>query len=115
MISLIDTSAASPVLLATKLARANLVGTAHVSAAKLDASTAYITWTGGGALGVDSMTARITDDDQIFLGALSEKLESAVTASSGYLACDALDSTHIMQVCRNAATYLSAKTIELSA
>ena len=115
MISLFDISgASSPVLLRNKLLRVGLVSSADIYAAKLDANTVYATWTGGGSVGVDAMTVKITSDDQIIVGAVADKLEPSVTASSGYLSCDALDGTHVMQVCRNSATYLSAKTIEVA-
>lgn len=115
MISLIDISGISPVLLRNKIIRVGLVAALpHINAAPLDANTAYVTWTGGASLGVDALVVTITNDDQIVVGQMSERLEAGVTASNGYLACTALDSTHIMQVSRNASTYLSAKTIEVA-
>ena len=115
MISLFDISgASSPVLLRNKLLRVGLVSSADIYAAKLDANTVYATWTGSGSLGVDAMTIKITDDDHIIAGTVADRLESSVTASTGYMSCDALDATHVMQVCRNSATYLSAKTIEVA-
>jgi len=114
MIAVFDVSGSSPVLLRAKRIRANNRVGMDVSAAKLDASTIYATWSGGGSLSVDAITIRITGDDQISISTVSENLDSLQVASTGYLACSALDSTHIMQVCRNAATYLSAKTVEVT-
>ncbi|MBX9636152.1 MAG: hypothetical protein K2Q45_01200 [Nitrosomonas sp.] len=111
MLSLIDISGTTPVVLRSKLLRVGLISSADISAAKLDANTVYATWTGSGSLGVDSLTIKVTDDDQIIAGVVAEKLESGVAS----LDCDALDSTHVMQVCRNSSNYLSAKTIELAA
>lgn len=115
VISIVDISGTSPVLLRNKVIRVGLfVAFVQVSATALDSNSAYVTWTGGASLGVDALVVTITNDDQIVVGQMSERLEAGVTASNGYLACTALDSTHIMQVSRNASTYLSAKTIEVA-
>lgn len=114
MLSIIDISGTTPVLVINKIIIVGLNGAAHVSAAKLDSNNAYITWTGGASGGIDSMVVTVTNDDRIVLGHLSERIDTGVTSAAGYLDCDALDSTHIMQLHRNSLSYLSAKTIEIS-
>lgn len=114
MVSLLDISGTSPVLLSKKTVEIGAVNGIDITAEKLDANTIYATWTGCGSLGVDAATIKITGDDRIIVGAVAEKLEPNVGASTGYLGCDALDSTHVMQVARNSSGYLSAKTIEVA-
>lgn len=115
MISLFDISGSSPVLLRNKSIRVGADASLDMDATKLDANSLYATWTGGSSLGVDGIKIRITNDDQIIPGEIADKLEEKVEAANGRVSCAALDSTHVMQVCRNASTYLSAKTIELAA
>lgn len=115
MISLLDISGSSPVLLRNKLIRVGGNGSLDVDASKLDANNLYATWTGGGSLGTDGIKIKITDDDQIITGEIADKIEEKVEATSNRVACAALDSTHVMQVCRNKDTYLSAKTLEIAA
>ncbi len=115
MISLFDISGSSPVLLRNKFIRANANTSLDVSACKLDASNLYISINGGGSLGIDGIPVKITDDDRIITGSISEKTDTATTVGVIYFDVDALDSTHIMQVCRNASTYLSVKTLEMGA
>jgi hypothetical protein len=114
MLSIVDISGTSPVLVSSKIVRVGLIVAAHVSAAKLSANSAYITWTGGASGGIDSMVVTLTNDDRIIVGQLTERIDPSVTSAAGYLDCDALDSTHVMQVHRNSLSYLSAKTIEIS-
>ena len=114
MLSIVDISGTSPVLVSSKIVRVGLIGAAHVSAAKLDGNSAYVTWTGGASGGIDSMVVTLTNDDRIIVGQLAERIDPDVTSVAGYLDCDALDSTHVMQVHRNSLSYLSAKTIEIS-
>ncbi|MBY0498907.1 MAG: hypothetical protein K2Q14_07035 [Gammaproteobacteria bacterium] len=112
---IVDISGTTPVLITSKQITLDLIGpNANLSAAKLDSSRIYLTWTGGGSLGVDSLVLTLTSDDRIVLGKITERHESGVTESPWYLACDALDASHVMQVSRNASTFLSAKTIEIS-
>lgn len=113
VVVLIDISGSSPVLLRTKPIRLGAIGVLSIAACALDANTAYVTFVGGGSLGVDAMIVKLTADDQIITSPLSDKTEPAVTAADNYLACDALDSAHVMQVSRNAATFISAKTVEI--
>lgn len=115
MISLFDISGLSPVLLRNKYIRVGANGSLDLDATKLDANNLYATWTGGGSLGADGVKIKITDDDNILVGQLGDKLEEKVAPSNGYLRCAALDATHVMQVCRNKDTYLSAKTLEIAA
>ncbi|QOJ20362.1 MAG: hypothetical protein HRU77_06425 [Gammaproteobacteria bacterium] len=115
MISLVDISGSSPVLLRNKLIRVGANGSLDLDAAKLDANNLYATWTGGGSLGTDGMKIKITDDDQIIAGEIAEKIEEKIEASNNRVACAALDSAHVIEVCRNKDTYLSVKTVEIAA
>lgn len=115
MISLLDVSGSTPVLIGNKIFNVGLLTSAMISSDRIGTNTAYITWTGGESLGVDSLIVTMTDDDNLNIGQISSRLEPRVTAAEGYVACAALDSTHVMQVCRNATTFLSAKTIEIAA
>lgn len=111
---LIDTSGATPALVATRRIPANYSAAgAHVAGTKLDANHAYISWPGGFD-GIEGVELTITDDDRILIGEPLDRLEAGVSAEIGYLACQALDSSHVMQVSRNASTFLSAKTIEVN-
>ena len=74
MISLIDISGTSPVIVTHKLLRVGLFTTADISAAMLSADTFYASWTGGASLGVDAITIKITDDDQIIVSAVASRL-----------------------------------------
>lgn len=115
MISLIDISGSSPVLLRNKLIRVGANTALDIDASKLDANNLYATWTGGGSLGTDGIKIKITDDDQIITGEIADKIEEKIEASNNRVACAALDATHVMQVCRNKDTYLSARTLEIAA
>jgi hypothetical protein len=116
MLSLIDISGSTPVLIRNKIIYLNVTAAdVNVNATKLDSNNAYVAWLGGGSQGVDSLKATITGDDQILVGSVSEGVMSGVAPTAGYMSCDALDSTHVVQVSRNASTYLSAKTLELAA
>lgn len=115
MISLFDISGESPVLLRNKLIRVGASGSLDLDATKLDANNLYATWTGAGSLGADGIKIKITDDDQIITGEIVDKVEEKIEATNNRVACAALDSTHVMQVCRNKDTYLSAKTLEIAA
>ncbi len=115
MFYLIDISGTTPVLLCKKKTRLNIIDAAYLKSTKLDANNIYVTWNGAGSGGVDAVTVKITSGDRILIGNLSERIEPGVTAAEGYVDCVALDSTHVMQVCRNASTFLSAKTVEIAA
>lgn len=115
MISLFDISGLSPVLLRNKLIRVGASGSLDLDATKLDANNMYATWTGAGSLGADGIKIKITDDDQIIAGEIVDKVEEKIEATNNRVACAALDATHVMQVCRNKDTYLSAKTLEIAA
>lgn len=112
LVSLLDISGSSPVLLANKKLNPGTFSDASMDATKLGANSVYLTWQGAAAFGVSGMVLTITGDDRIIEGVVADKLEPGV---SGRLACAAMDATHVMQVCGNADTYLSAKTIELAA
>lgn len=114
MILLVDISSTTPVLLRTKTIRVNGSGSLDIAATKIDANTGFVAWAGGGSLGVDSIIVKASSDDNIFVSAVCDKLESSIEASNGYLDVAALDSTHVVQLCRNSSTYLSAKVIELA-
>ena len=81
--------------------------------ANLDANNVYVSWNGSGSAAIDGLHVRITGDDKIIIGNQSEKTDTSAANADGYVNCVALDSTHVMQVCRNASTFLSAKTIEI--
>lgn len=112
LVSLIDISGSSPVLLVNKMLSPGTFADANFDAARLGPNSVYLTWQETTKFGVSGMVVTITDDDRIIEGVVSEKLEPGV---SNRLACAALDATHVMQVCGNADTYLSAKTIEIAA
>ena len=65
--------------------------------------------------GVQTCALPISSDDKIVVLPVADQIEPSVSASPGYLAADALDSTHVVQLCRNASTYLSAKVVEIAA
>lgn len=112
---IVDISGNTPILITSKQITLDLIGpNANLSAVKLDSNRIYLTWTGGFSLGVDSLVLTITNDDRVVIGKLTERHEPGVTDSPWYLACDALDASHVMQVCRNASNFLSAKTLEIS-
>jgi hypothetical protein len=112
---LVDISGTTPVLITAKNIPADLnAAGVNIYATRLDANRAYVTWTGGYARGSDSCTLTITGDDRILVGEVSELIDPGITDSAWYISCAALDSSHVMQVSRNASTFLSAKTIEIS-
>lgn len=112
---IVDISGATPTLITGKQIPIDLpIGNTHVSAARLDSNRIHVTWAGGLSQGIDALVLTITSDDRIIPGEISDRLEPGVTSANGYLACDALDSSHVIQVCRNANTFLSAKTIEIA-
>lgn len=115
MVSLFDISGSSPVLLRSRFFGFGAGVTTHFAATKLDDNNLYVTMTGGPSLGVDGLRVRITGDDNIILDPIAENIEPGVTASGFYVACAALDSAHVMKVCRNKDTYLSVRTLELAA
>jgi hypothetical protein len=116
VIFIIDISGITPVLANSKIINQSFSIPANnrIYATKLDANNIYVTWTGGQSLGADGMLCTITADDKIRPGLTDENIEPGVTNTDGYLSCAALDSTHVMQVCRNASTFLSAKVLELN-
>ncbi|NBQ67525.1 MAG: hypothetical protein EBU46_01320 [Nitrosomonadaceae bacterium] len=114
IISLIDISGATPVLLRSRVFNAGVTSGVHVTATKLDANSLYVAWAGGYSPGINGVRIAVTADDNILLGEISENIEPGVTVSGGYVACAGLDSTHVIQAVRNASTYLSAKTLELA-
>jgi hypothetical protein len=114
VVSLIDISGTSPVLLYNKVITVGLFTEIIIGdVVKLDANRAYVTYTGSGSLGVDAFILTISGDDRLFVGPITEAIETGVTSAAGYLACAALDSTHVMNVCRNSSTYLAAKVLEV--
>lgn len=112
---LIDISGTSPVLLYTKVVRD--IGLLSVTSnypriTKLNANNVYVAWHNNA--GIDSVHLRVTGDDKIIINTVAEKTDTSAAANDGYIGLAALDSTHVMQVCRNASTFLSAKTIEIT-
>lgn len=115
VISLIDISGTSPVLLYNKVITVGLFTEIIIGdVVKLDANRAYVTFTGSGSLGVDAFILTISSNDRLFVGPITEAIETGVTSVAGYLACAALDSSHVMSVCRNSSTYLAAKVTEIA-
>lgn len=115
-IYIVDISGTSPVLIVSKLASVDLgvPANAHVYAAKMDSNRIYASWLGSSSQGVDSLVIAITSDDRIMTGPINERQGGdSVTAAAGYLSCDALDATHVMQTVRNASGFLSVRTIEI--
>jgi len=111
---LINITGSTPVLVTFKNIPADLFTSgANLSAVKLDPTRIYLSWTGGYSGGVDAMVLTVTSDDQVIINKASEMIDPGVVNALGYLACEALDSSHVMQVTRNASTFLSAKTIEI--
>lgn len=116
LITVVDISGLSPVILSHKLIHVGLyTGGAHISACKIDSNTIYASWLGGESLGIDAIKITVCGDDLISVSEVAPKLFSSVSSAAGYLSCASLDATHVMHVCRNSSTYLSAKTIELAA
>lgn len=113
-IYLVDISGVTPIFLTGKQIQLDLaVANTHAYATKIDANRIYVTWAGGFSGGVDALEITITNDDKIIIGEVSPRQEQGITSTSGYLACDALDAAHVMQVVRNSSGFLSAKTIEI--
>lgn len=115
IVHLIDISGTSPVLLGSKNIKidTSLTGT-HIAATKLDSRNFHVSWAGGYSGGIDAMKITITSDDRIIASPVLDNVIAGSTAAIGYLSCDALDSTHVMQVSRNSFGYLTAKTLEIS-
>lgn len=113
---LIDISGLTPVLLMIKSLPVDLVADgSHMHATKLDSTRAYVTWTGNYSGGMDARIITITSDDRILFSEVQEKIEPLINASvAQYIAVDMLDSTHVIQVYRNASNFLSAKVIEVN-
>lgn len=115
LVSLVDISGTSPVLLYNKLLTVGLFTTINIGdVVKLDANRAYVTFTGSGSMGVDAFILTVGGDDRLFVGPITEAIEMGVTSAAGYLACAALGPANVMTVCRNSSTYLAAKVTEVS-
>ena len=115
MAVLLDISGTSPIILRYLNLRVGGITTIELNVVRLSDNTAYASWLGGGSLGADGLMLRITSDDNIVPLPVADKLESSIETSNGYLDIAALDSTHVLQMCRNSSSYLSAKVIELAA
>lgn len=111
----IDTSGTSPALLYTKYINVTYAGGAlHLVGTKLDDTHVYITWRGGYG-GIDGCVLTVTSDDRVIPGEIIESIDPATGYQEvGAVDAVALDSTHIMQVCRNTSNFLSAKVLEVS-
>lgn len=115
-LSLFDVSGTSPVLLRNATIFAGLGDAAQVylgNVIKLSAGVFFLNWSSG-SLKTDGMVIRVTSDDKILLGEISDKLDSDSSNGQFYAACAPLDATHIMQATRNNSGYLSAKTLEVA-
>jgi len=115
MAVLLDISGTSPSILRYLTLRVGGATSIELNVVKLSDNTAYASWLGGGSLGADGLMLRITSDDNIVPLPVADKLESSIETSNGYLDIAVLDSTHVLQMCRNSSSYLSAKVIELAA
>lgn len=114
LISLLDISGVTPVLMHNKIMYIGAYSGTNFAVARLNANRAYVAYLGGGSLGLDSFVLDTSSDDKIFVGPVTEAIEPNVTSAVGYLACAALDPTHVMNVCRNSSTYLAAKVTEVA-
>lgn len=111
---LVDISGTTPVLVNTKPVYVGAKAVPIPRIVKLDANNAYIGFTGASSDGVDGIHVRITNERKMIVVSQSEKVEPGVTNTNQFFAIGALDATHVTQVCRNASTFLSAKTIEIA-
>jgi len=115
LISLLDVSSTSPALLYNKIVNVGLFATVLVlNTTKLDANHVYVAFAGGASMGLDSFIITIGNDDKLFVSPVTEAIELNVTSALGYLACTALDSTHVLNACRNSSTYLASKVVEIA-
>jgi len=116
LVSVIDISSTTPVVLRNKVVPAGVFDTAgSLTASKLSANQILLSWAGGASLGVDAILITLTSEDSVIVGNVSEGIELTVSATAGYLASTALDATHVLLTCRNSSTYLSGKVLELPA
>ncbi|MBL8500316.1 MAG: hypothetical protein JNL77_07010 [Nitrosomonas sp.] len=115
MASLYDISGTSPVLIGSKFFNVGAGAPLQITATALDANNVHVIWSGGASLGIDGCRLTISNDDRIGVSPVSERIEEKIASDNQYQAVVALDSAHVMQVCRNKDTYLSAKTLELAA
>ncbi len=117
VIHIIDISGSTPALISSKQFNADLgvVANVHLCAVKLDSNRIYASWLGGSGGGVDSVTITLTAEDRLIVGQVNTRQGGeSITAAAGYLSCDALDASHVMQTVRNASGFLSARVIEIS-
>lgn len=109
MVSLLDISGASPVLLTSKRLYLGFISSASLDASKITANQVYLTWQQSG---IGAMVLTLTDDDRVIPGVVNDRFEAV---STGRLACDALDATRVIHVYAGDNSYLSAKITELAA
>lgn len=115
LISLLDISSTTPVLLYNKIIDVGVFASNIILAStRLDANRACVTLAGSASLGIDSFIVTASGDDRLFVSPITEGIELNVTSAVGYLACAALDSTHVLNACRNSSTYLASKVVEIA-
>ena len=115
-LSLFDVSGTTPVLMRNATLFTGLGDAQQVyigNLIKLSTGVFFLNWSSG-SLKTDGMVIRITSDDKILLGEISDKLDSDSSNGQFCASCSTLDSTHIMQATRNSSGYLSAKTLEIA-
>lgn len=111
LLTLFDISGTTPSIITNRALMIPLRTAPALSATKLTANRVYLTWLGSLGLGVDSAVVTVTSEDKLIISPVTEGVELNVTPANNYLACASLDSTHVMNVCRNSSTYLSAKVV----
>ena len=121
MVFLVDISGNTPVLLYSKNLTIDFSRTeTQISAAKIDTNRVYMTYTSAYSGGVDSLIITVTSDDRILFSDVTENvLFSNInlpngTISNSFPDCEPLDSSHVLQLSRNAAGNLISKTLEIA-
>lgn len=115
IVSLLDVSGTTPILLSNRLIRVGALDTlVAIASTRLSDSRLYLEWAGGAGLGVDALIVTVGSDDRMFVSEITESVETGVTAARDYIDCVAFDSTKVLSVCRNASTYFSGKVLEVA-
>lgn len=116
VVYIVDISGSTPSIVAAKRINLNLpvTNTHIVAATKLDSNKIYVSFVGGFSGGIDALTLAITAEDRVLVSDITERLEPGIASENGNLACAALDASHAIQLYRNTATFLGAKTIEIN-
>lgn len=113
-VGLFDVTGTSPVFIRQKTITGNKSSPA-IKLARLTDNLAHLIWVGSDSAGAASATITVTADNEILVDSLIDSFEDDVTSTTSAISNVALDSTHVITAVRNSSTYLSAKTLELSA